>query len=186
MTSSLAQVRHALTPCPSPKGRGETFRSASQSNHLDSISHPGYRGVLRNAKALGLGGRGIDALGRRPRVRPECFPERLGDNRLRGANRCRGGRTLQVSRASPASAWFESSPPGTIRVNPPLRAPSTESVVSLRLFRFRCRTAFPGRLFWRLLDGLERPSYRKRRPLHLETEESSSLLTGGLPGKFPV
>jgi hypothetical protein len=35
----------------------------------------------------------------------------------------------------------------------------------------RCRTAFPGRLFRRFLDGPERPSYKERRLLHPETEE---------------
>src|SRR3990172_8106679 len=35
----------------------------------------------------------------------------------------------------------------------------------------RCRTAFPGRLFWWFLEGLERPSYKERRLLHPETEE---------------
>src|SRR3990172_4258067 len=40
----------------------------------------------------------------------------------------------------------------------------------------RCRTAFLGRLFWRFLDGLERPSYKERRLLHPETEEPVLLM----------
>ena len=82
---------------------------------------------------------------------------------------------LRTGRSPPVASHPSSRRRSYLRLQSSNPTPTGTSTPLIQRARRRTRTAFLGRLFWRFLDGLERPSYKERRLLHPETEEPNAI-----------